>query len=521
MPGKSVDIYIKAHDQVTSELGGIQKSVGALKNMLVGAAAAIGVSFGIEQIKNAAKAALDAYGEEQAAIAKLQQSLANLGAQSETQGLLQYADELEKMTVVSHDTITGMMQLGAAMGNLSGDKLKQATQAAIGFSRAFGIDAETAMKMVSKAAEGNYTAMSRYGVQINKNASDEEKWQAVMARGAEAFKVARSESGTYTGAMASLKNAVHTMAEEAGKQLAPMVIAIANTIKENMPVIKEFVAGLIDGFKNILKVGLVIYTFYETEIKHWKDGLLLAFTAVRLAVTVFVNDVIYFFSKKLPAYVDWFKDHWKEVLNRMIENFKHLVDNVATNLYGLWEAIKGFLKGEGFDFKWTALTEGFEDALKGLPEIAERELTASEKDMSKTVRDLAGKIGRSFMEDLRKNFGTWGLLPGSPAGGTPPVPGLPPGAEPPSGLPPGAEPPPGAGGRTVESLRGGELTAYESASRIYAKGQDVAVKQLSVLNRICAALEQTNKTQERHASRTEMFAGLSGIGMANLPAGIC
>ena len=134
----------------------------------------------------------------------------------------------------------------------------------------------------------------------------------------------------------------------------------------------------------------------EFGFTHWKDILALAVTSVEYGVVKFANEVVYFFGTELPAYVSWFGQHWTEVFTDIVNFTATVATNIWTNLSNLWDAIIGLFNGEGFNFKWTGLTEGFRSVVTELPKIAERQIGPIESGLGKDMDSISKSVGQSF-----------------------------------------------------------------------------------------------------------------------------
>ncbi|MDD2230275.1 MAG: hypothetical protein PHY48_12790 [Candidatus Cloacimonetes bacterium] len=118
-----------------------------------------------------------------------------------------YASSLQKATVYGDEMLmTSMAQMQNIARFDSVESLQRATKAAIGLSSAFGIDLGTAMDLVGKAAAGNTGMLGRYGLVLDENASQAEKFEMVLKRGLEYFPLAEDAANTSIGKMTQLKN---------------------------------------------------------------------------------------------------------------------------------------------------------------------------------------------------------------------------------------------------------------------------------------------------------------------------
>ena len=194
--------------------------------------------------------------------------------------------------------------------------------------------------------------------------------------------------------------------------LAKAIAAVWGWLNETViPIVADLAGGIVDAFK---KVWAVVSPYVEGTVqfitKAWgkvvevlgpvwawlKKAALNAFAGVTFAVKNVKNIVAYSlvkaahsivkfgsqlkhtFTEVIPAYLGWFKDHWREVLTDTWNLTKSIFSNMWTNIKNVVKAIAGVLKGEKWDFEWTDLTKGFKSVISELPEIADREIGALE-----------------------------------------------------------------------------------------------------------------------------------------------
>jgi hypothetical protein len=370
---QSVDIVIQARDEASKQFGAVGKSALNLGNIVRTAAIAIGGYFSARSIVDFVKSSVEAYRQQELAITHLTSALSVLGItdRSAITDLRNFANEIQRTTTIHHDAVIETMSLGAAMGKFSGDTLKAATVAAVGFSKAFKIDLDSAMKLVAKSAEGITTGLKRYGIQIDTTKSSAEIFHDVLARGAQLYEVANDEIKTQQGSIAQLSNAWKDLKEGIGG-------AVSNYLT-------KFIEGLL--------VGIVI-------IRNWRLGMDIAWTSAKLGLVSFWEDTKHFFGTVMPELFSWFANNWRDVFTDIWNATKAIFTNMGTNIKDFFTAVWHYLKGEGFNFKWTGLLEGFQSTLKELPVIAQRELSKTEialkEQLGKLTTEMAEKIVDEF-----------------------------------------------------------------------------------------------------------------------------
>ena len=136
MATQSVDILIKARDQASAAFGQVGKAATGMGSILKTAAMAVGGYLSARAVLSFAQTSVQAFMEAEKASNGLQSALEILGKASELASMQAFAAEIQRVTTAEDDAVIATMKLGASIGGMSGDTLKQATIAAIGLSKA-------------------------------------------------------------------------------------------------------------------------------------------------------------------------------------------------------------------------------------------------------------------------------------------------------------------------------------------------------------------------------------------------
>jgi len=464
MAKRSLDIVIKARDQASNKFRKVGGAASGMGKMLKGAGVAALAYFGARAIKDFVGSSMEAFGRQEAAVKSLSDALGLLGQNSAATmaDMKAYAAEIQKQTVIGDEAVLEMMQMGAALGKLSGGGLKDATTAAIGLSRRLSIDTTAAMRLVSRAAVGDTAQLKRYGVVLTEGLSPQEKFNELLRIGADSFKLAQGETETYAGKMKQLSNTWGDMKERIGAALAPMISGIADALKAAIPTIEAWVTGFINGFKWIvqalkpvwdfivaafqdwLAVGKVVFdmlgnifsgfgdtvsgvgdvigkvfgflkkyvrfvatawiyyfTVVETYILNFKVVWLLVWKAIQLGVISFVRDFAHFFGVVIPDLLGWFSRNWYKIFTDLWNGTKAIFSNMYKNVKGFFTAVWSFLKGGGYNWEWTDLLAGYKSTLEEMPRILKRQLGKDETKLKKEIGELGQKLGEEFQKKLK------------------------------------------------------------------------------------------------------------------------
>jgi hypothetical protein len=321
--------------------------MGALKS----AAAAAAAFFSAREILSFATSSVQAFMEAEKASNGLQSALEILGKASELAEMKVFAADIQRVTTAEDDAVIAMMKLGASIGGMSGDTLKQATVAAIGLSKAYGMDMESAMTLVSKAAQGATGAFSRYGIVFKDGMTDAEKFNQILEIGRQKFGMAEAETATFSGKLAQLSNAWGNAKESLGEYLAESSVLMgamnfANTVMNNFGLSMDIlVQGLALGFVSL-----------------WEDIKYNTYVGIE--------------------YIKYFADNWKEIFVDLWNGTKAVLSNLWENFKNFFLAVTSWIKGDGFNFEWTGLLDGFKSTMKEMKPIAERQMSDLEQALT-------------------------------------------------------------------------------------------------------------------------------------------
>jgi len=171
--------FVNIEKQSKSSAGNMEASFTGAAKKIGGALAAV---FAAREIVQFFKKSADAAMEAEQATNAFASSLAQIGkfSQQSVKDFENYASSLQKTTGVSDDLIIQNASLLTSLGNLSGEGLKKGTKAALDLAVALQIDVGTAFGLVAKAASGNVTQLSRYGIKVSEAGTASQKFANVL-----------------------------------------------------------------------------------------------------------------------------------------------------------------------------------------------------------------------------------------------------------------------------------------------------------------------------------------------------
>lgn len=233
MAEKEATLIVRLKDAMSTPLGGLMGKLSQLKSGYLAVAGAVA------GLTSFMKSALQAYMEQETANNKLNVALQNQGiytAQTSME-LQKYAAALMQTTTFSDEAIVEQMALLTTFG-LTGNKMKEATKAALDLAVGLGIDLRSATMLVGKAAAGETGALSRYGIVIADNTPKAEKFAAVLQQVNARFGgAAQSQVDTTAGRITNLGNRWGELKETIGGMLVPALTVVLGQFEKVVTVV--------------------------------------------------------------------------------------------------------------------------------------------------------------------------------------------------------------------------------------------------------------------------------------------
>jgi len=230
--------------ELDTSLKGSQDRVAKFSKFVMSALGIGGAVIAIRSLIRIGKDLIAAYGVQEQAENRLAAAIRATGGDVDDL-MTQYKDfasEVQAVTTVGDEQTLGLIQIGESLG-IARDKMREATQGAIGLSKAFGIDMNTAMRGIALAYEGQYTQLSRYIPALRTAGSEAERQAVLQEAMANGFAIARAEAETGTGAMLQLQNAIGDLKEQGGAALtdflAPSIRGLTEFVTRTTAAIAE------------------------------------------------------------------------------------------------------------------------------------------------------------------------------------------------------------------------------------------------------------------------------------------
>ncbi len=191
--------------------------------------------------------------------------------------------------------------------------------------------------------------------------------------------------------------AIYLSVTDVWTHIKVFVMPIVNFLKDLIVKAWDFIGDNVGSVMSWI-YDAIVTTFSAISFAFKNFGLLVRYVLFGAAyhIVKFANQIVYFFGTVIPAVLSWFFDNFVEIFKTLASFLKNLFVNIGKNVADFMEAIWSAMKGDGFDFDWTPLMEGFENSIKEWPGIAKREIGATEKALGDHVDKLGKRIAEKW-----------------------------------------------------------------------------------------------------------------------------
>jgi tape measure domain-containing protein len=137
-----------------------------------------------------------------------------------------------------------------------------------------------------------------------------------------------------------------------------------------------------------------------------------AWTTLKLGAVMAFNDIVYFFTDTIPAYLNWFSENWASVFLDAGTVIATVFSNIAKNIGSAMKAIWSYIKSGGtadLQFAFVPLLDGFKATVAELPNVPERALTQLEQKLTGELGSMGADLGgglQKAMADAVASVGT-------------------------------------------------------------------------------------------------------------------
>jgi len=191
---------------------------GLWKQFAIGQIAVAALHKGYAAFKNFVEGSIKAAIEAEQAENNLSAALEITGrtVEGNIQHYKKFAAEQMRATTYTDEQVMASQALLLQLTSLDQQGLDRATKGAMGLASTMGIDLHSATMMVTKAMEGNYTALGRVGIRVAENLTGEQKQAALLDQLGKLYGRSTAETNTFGGAIKQLSNAWDEVQETVG-----------------------------------------------------------------------------------------------------------------------------------------------------------------------------------------------------------------------------------------------------------------------------------------------------------------
>jgi hypothetical protein len=279
---KSTSFLQQAFATMSGFIGG-QAVIGAIQSVR---------STLVEMFKDGIKDAIEA----QQVFVNFSNSLIRIGKYTSESAneFKEFAESIEHTTGVTAEAVLKTGGLIANLTNLSGNALKESTQALVDYSSAMGIDVESAVKKFTMSVNSGRNAFRELGITFDENSTKAERTAIVIDAINNKFAGAAAASAkTYSGALKILTNSFGTFKEEMANSIVENQ-AVTTFLGELSKVFNDLAKGLggnsqemrmfiADALKAVLNFGVTAIEVVEWVKPVW-DGLAHIFKQVSASI---------------------------------------------------------------------------------------------------------------------------------------------------------------------------------------------------------------------------------------------
>jgi len=156
--------------------------------------------------------------------------------------------------------------------------------------------------------------------------------------------------------------------------------------------------GFFDGMVTKAVIAFTRLTFFFENLP---DQAKLAFLKGGLAALTFFLDIEHFFTTKMPVYLNYLRDNWKNIFTDIGSLSTTIIRNMSSNIRATLDATWAWIKTGGlgtFKVAWTPLLDGFKETMTKLPNIPDRVLGDYELEVQSDIDRIAKNLKKGSDE---------------------------------------------------------------------------------------------------------------------------
>lgn len=430
---QSIDKVDKGLDNFHKDFKKQAKSSSAAWSSFAGNLAANAVSFAAQGISNLV-GSMGSLAVESVRLAAIQEDAINdlnvalkgtgTFTEAASQDFQKFASSLQQSSTFGDEAILSMAALGVQMAKLSGQDLKDATEAALNMASALNIDLNTAMTLVAKSATDNGSGLKRYGVVVEKGATQQQTLANAISAVNDKFSgAAAGKIKTYSGAVQQAQNSYGDMLEEIGKVItqSPALTSVIGAASKQFSVLGKFITANSDMVKTFIQDGLLkvidgfsflidsinpVVNSFKFLWNGWlilQNGLTSGMAVVTLAVSELSRGIISSVQAVMSVIPDsLIPDGWKESLESADEALAGLSDGAINQLKVDVKDMDDAFSGMGNSLTNSVSEERLESFREGLTLIKDEVISSGEEITEKEKEQEAIRLKNQQAANLAR-----------------------------------------------------------------------------------------------------------------------
>ena len=377
----------------------------------------------VQGFGNAIADANAAYDKQADAVSGLNKALELQGANvaKESARLQAFAGDMQKLTGVGDEATLEFMRQASMLG-VNADQLEDVTKATIGLSEVTGKGLNESLKALQQAQEGNFSAFEESFPQMKNLATAEEKLAFATQMAAKGLEAKADASMTVSGMAERANGAIGDLMEMVGQLLAPIRILISQGLKTLAESLQQVLAPAAQYAQSVLENIGPVMDYVKEKVVQAINAVVAAFTFVEVVVTnlgsvwelmvataelgfeKLKNIVMHVLTEVIPGYATWFGENFVNLIRDAMNLAVTIVTNDVQKLIDTFMALWDFIKSGGTtnilgslgEIAGRSYLEGFESSLTALPDIAERQLSTREQQLSERIGAIGADLGAQF-----------------------------------------------------------------------------------------------------------------------------
>lgn len=301
------------------------------------------------------------------------------------------ATAISQTTTVSRGQVNELIKMALQHG-ATADSATHLSTTALGLSKRLGMDATTAMELLTRGDERSLKMLGKHSTEIAKATTLQGKLDAINRVAAEGMALQQDELNTTAGGFEHLLNQVSSLCKQFGDILLPVV----NWVVKGVSVFFDWIGAVTDATRSYMSTndscwgGLSgwietlsgIWDEYVSLVKTAYEAIIYGCLNWKLTLQIYIKQVILnwiTFGERLAwvfenavIYCQWAFSNFSDIIKTEWSFAVAAFSNGIENIKRLWDAFKSWISGG----EWTmpemkSLTEGAQNYIKEMPKFTE------------------------------------------------------------------------------------------------------------------------------------------------------